>query len=113
MIKRRQEAERQRIETCEAILRQVSGVSRPPPDFEQALKEAKKGFEGESVRDAWSWRPQLKTRDPARLRLAAARHLFARFPVPAHLEEIWLDNGELSEDEVRLRKRWYVTAARG
>jgi hypothetical protein len=113
MVKRRQEAERQRIETCEAILRRVSGVSRPPPDFEQALKQAKKGFEGEIVRDAWSWRPRLKTRDPARLRLAAARHLFARYPVPAHLEQIWLDGSELSDDEVRLRKRWYVIAARG
>ena len=28
-----------------------------------------------------AWRPQMKTRDPARLRLAAARHLFARYPV--------------------------------
>jgi len=113
MIRRRQEAERQRIETCEAILRRVSGASRPPPDFEQALKEAKKGFEGEIVRDAWSWQPRLKTRDSARLRLAAARHLFARYPVPAHLEQVWLDSSELSEDEVRLRKRWYVIAARG
>jgi hypothetical protein len=113
MIRRRQEAERQRIEVLEATLKRVNGASRPPPDFEQALKEAKKGFEGDIVRDAWSWRPRLKTRDAARLRLAAARHLFAHYPVPAHLEQVWLDSGDLAEEEVLLRKRWYVIAARG
>jgi hypothetical protein len=112
-IRRRQEAERQRIEVLEATLRRVNSASRPPPDFEQALKEAKKGFEGEIVRDAWAWRPRLKTRDAARLRLAAARHLFARYTVPAHLEQVWLDSGDLSEDEVSLRKRWYLIAACG
>ena len=112
-IRRRQEAERQRVEAYEATLRRVSAVARPAPDFEMALREAKRGFEGKIIRDAWAWRPQLKTRDPARLRLAAARHLFARYPAPAHLEAVWLDTNGLSDDEIRLRKRWYVAVAGG
>lgn len=113
MIKRRQEAERQRIEIYEASLRRISSASRPPPDFDKALIEARQGFEGDIIRAAWAWRPRLKTRDGARLRLAAARHLFARYPVPAHLEQIWLDSEGLAAAEIRLRKGWYVTAARG
>jgi hypothetical protein len=55
----------------------------------------------------------MKTRDAARLRLAAARYLFARFPVAEHLEQIWLDCSGLGPDETILRKRWYIVAAGG
>lgn len=114
MIKRRQEADRERNAAFEATLRRVQRVERPAPDFERALNEARRGFEGEIVRDAWAWRPKLKTRDQARLRLAAARHLFARYPVPAHLEEVWrADPVGMTAAEVRLRKHWYVVAAKG
>lgn len=113
MIKLRHEAERLRIEAFEASLKRVRGSARPPPDFEKALKEARRGFETEIVRDAVSWHPQMKTRDGARLRLAAARHLFARYPVAAHLERIWLDTEGLADGEIRLRKCWYVVVARG
>lgn len=112
-IRRRQEAERQRIEAYEATLRRVSSAPRPAPDFENALRAAKRGFEAEIIRDAWTWRPQLKTRDAARLRLAAARHLFARYAVSAHLEAVWLDTEDLDREETMLRKRWYVVVAGG
>jgi len=113
MIKRRQEAERERLEAYQATLRRISRAARPAPDFDKALKEAKKGFEGEIVRDCASWRPKLKTRDANRLRLAAARHLFARYPAPAHLEAIWLEGQGLDAEETQLRKRWYITVAGG
>lgn len=113
LIKRRQEAERTRVEAYESSLRRVSQRSRPAPDFEQALAEARLGFEGDVVRDASAWRPQMKTRDAARLRLAAARHLFARYAVPEHLERVWTASDGLSADEVRLRKRWYIVVAGG
>ena len=113
MIKRRQEVERERIEAFEATLRIVSSEARPAPDFAKALKEARRGFANDIVRDSASWRPKMKSRDPARLRLAAARHLFARYPVPAPLEKIWLDSDGLDDDEIRLRKRWYVFVAGG
>lgn len=113
MIKRRQEAERERLEAYKATLRRTSRAERPAPDFDRALNEAKRGFEGEIVRDAWAWRPKLKTRDAGKLRLAAARHLFALYPVPVHLERIWIGADGLEADEVRLRKRWYVAAVRG
>jgi hypothetical protein len=55
----------------------------------------------------------MKTRDAARLRLGAARHLFARFPVAEHLEQVWVDCSGLGRDEIMLRKRWYIVAAGG
>jgi hypothetical protein len=112
-IQRRQEAERERIELYEATLRRVARKPRPTPDFRKAIEDAERGFAYQVVREADAWHPQMKTRDPARLRLAAARHLFALYPVPATLERIWLDDRGLAADEVRLRRHWYVVAARG
>ncbi|PAY06408.1 hypothetical protein CK489_26330 [Bradyrhizobium sp. UFLA03-84] len=113
LIQRRQEAERARAEAHAFSLRHVSQRTRPPPDFQKAIKEARRGFEAYVLRDADAWKPQLKTRDAARLRLAAARHLFARFPVAEHLEQIWIDTAGLGDGEIALRKRWYVAAAGG
>lgn len=112
-IQRRLDAERQQIEIYKATLRRVARQPRPTPDFHKAIQEAEHGFAGEVVRDPQAWHPQMRTRDPARLRLAAARHLFALYPVPAMLERIWIDDAGLDAEEVRLRKRWYVVAARG
>ncbi len=113
MIQRRLDAERERIQIYDATLRRVARRPRPTPDFCRALEEAARGFAGVVVRDAHAWHPQMKTRDAARLRLAAARHLFALYPVPAMLERIWIDDAGLGAEEVRLRKHWYVVAARG
>lgn len=112
-IQRRQDAERERIELCDAALRRVVRRARSTPDFRKAIEEAEHGFSGEVVRDPQSWQPQMKTRDAARLRVAAARHLFSLYPVPTFLERIWIDDTGLSADEVRLRRQWYVTATRG
>jgi hypothetical protein len=79
LMQRRQEAECARVEAYEASLRRMSQRARPAPNFQKAIDEAKRGFEAHILRDAWAWRPQMKTRDAARLRLAAARHLFARY----------------------------------
>src|SRR5262245_8565751 len=113
LIRHRQEAERARIDAYEASLRRVSQRARPAPDFYKAIAEAKDGFEAEVLRDPYAWRPQMKTRDAARLRLAAARYLFARYPVAEHLEEVWVDCSGLGRDEIMLRKRWFVVAAGG
>jgi hypothetical protein len=113
LIRRRQEADRARVEAYEATLRRVSQRVRPAPDFLEAIHEAKRGFEADILRDPWAWRPQMKTRDAARLRLAAARYLFARYPVAEHLEQIWMDCHGLDPEEINLRKRWYIVAAGG
>ena len=113
LIQRRQEAERARVDAYEASLRRVSQRARPAPDFHKAIAEAKDGFEAEVLRDPYAWRPQMKTRDPARLRLAAARYLFARYPVAEHLEQVWVDPSGLGRDEIALRKRWYIVVAGG
>jgi hypothetical protein len=86
LIQLRREAERTRVEAYETSLRRVSQQARPAPDFQKAIEEAKRGFESSVLRDAWAWRPQIKTRNADRLRLAAARYLFARYPVAEHLE---------------------------
>lgn len=112
-IQRRQDAERERIELCDAALQRAVRRVRSTPNFRKAIEEAEHGFSGEVVRDPQSWQPQMKTRDAARLRVAAARHLFALYPVPAFLEQIWIDDAGLGADEVRLRRLWYVTSARG
>ncbi|MCV3208973.1 PcfJ domain-containing protein [Mesorhizobium sp. YC-39] len=113
MIQRRQDAERERIEAYSVTLRRVSRAPRPTPDFERALDEARRGLAGLAIRDGALWRPKLKTRDPARLRLAAARHLYARYPVSAALEAIWLDRSGLDANEIALRMAWYVAVAGG
>ncbi|MBB4422852.1 hypothetical protein GGD66_001392 [Bradyrhizobium sp. CIR48] len=113
LIQRRREAERARVEAYELSLRHVSQRTRPPPDFETAIYEARRGFEADIVRDAKAWKPRMKTRDAARLRLAAARYLFARYPVAEHLEQIWIDGAGLGAGEIHLRKRWYIAAAGG
>lgn len=112
-IQRRQEAERERIAIYRDTLRRVVRQPRLAPDFHAAIQEAERGFAGQVVRDPQAWRPQMKTRDAARLRLAAARHLFARFPVSPMLERIWIDDAGLDPNEVRLRRHWYVVAAGG
>jgi hypothetical protein len=112
-LARRQEAERQRTAALDASLRRVCQRRRPTPDLIAALDDALRGFETEIVRPPDDWRPQIKSRDPDRLRLLAARHLYARYPVAEHLERIWLDARGLDRGEVRLRKFWYVTAASG
>ncbi|VIO79067.1 hypothetical protein CI1B_76960 [Bradyrhizobium ivorense] len=113
LIQRRQEAERARAEAYARSLRHVSQRTRPPPDFEKAIDEVKRGFAADVLRDASAWKPKLKTRDAARLRVAAARYLFARYPVAEHLEQIWIDCTGLGADEIALRKRWYIVAAGG
>lgn len=113
LIQLRREAERARAEAYDASLRQVSQRTRPAPDFQKAIDEAKRGFETSILRDAWAWRPQMKTRNAARLRLAAARYLFARYPVGEHLEQIWIDSDRLAREEIVLRKRWYIVVAGG
>lgn len=113
MIRRRQEAERQRNYAYEITLRRVFAVARPAPDFMRALDEVRVGLAGYAIRDGALWRPKLKTRDAARLRLAAARHLYARYPVAGHLEAIWMSDEGLADAERRLRRRWYAAAARG
>lgn len=113
MIQRRLDAERERTEAFDTTLRREVRRPRPTPDFRKAIEEAERGFTGEVVRDPQSWHPQMKTRDAARLRLAAARHLFAVYPVPTMLERVWIDDAGLGADEVRLRRGWYVVAARG
>ena len=113
LIQRRQEAERARVDAYEASLRRVSQRARPAPNFHKAIAEARDGFEAKVLRDPWAWRPQIKTRDAGRLRLAAARYLFLRYPVAEHLEQIWIDCSGLRHDEIRLRKRWFIVAAGG
>ncbi|GLS23511.1 hypothetical protein GCM10007874_65320 [Labrys miyagiensis] len=114
-IQRVREAERARIdEAHRATLRRARPQARHGQNLRLALAEAERGFSSSIIRDPGDWHPQLKTRDLARLRLAAARHLFARYPVPAPLERIWQEEGTgLTTAEIAERKRWYIAVAQG
>jgi hypothetical protein len=113
MIQRRQDAERERIEAYEATLRACARRAQSPSPLSDAIAAVRVGLSSFVLRDSDDWRPQLKTRDPARLKLAAARYLFARYPVPAPLEHIWSGPAGLGASEVKERKRWYLVAAQG
>ncbi len=56
----------------------------------QALAAALEGHEDRVRRPAADWRPPKGLRDHGKLTLHAARHLYTRYPVPVHLEEVWL-----------------------
>ena len=115
MIQLRQDAERQRIEAYQASLQRVSAAPRPAPDFERALDEARRGYAGVAIRDGPLWRPKLKTRDPARLRLAAARHLYALLSGSgrARAPSGWTASGLDARRRSRCARRWYIAAAGG
>ena len=113
MIQRRQDAERERIEAYEATLRACARRAQSPSLLSDAIAAVRVGLSSFVLRDSDDWRPRLKTRDPARLKLAAARYLFARYPVPAPLEHIWSGPAGLGASEVKERKRWYLVAAQG
>jgi len=110
-IQLRHEAQRQRIERYEASLR----TARAPQtlDIDAIVRDVAKGFRPHALRDPDSWQARLKTRNRGRIALAAARYIFAAFPVPAHLEHIWLDRDGLAEVMVQRRKQWYIAAAQG
>ena len=113
LMKRRQEAERGRIAVYDATLKHHARAPRLAPDFDRALAEATTGLRGLTKRDPADFRPRLKSRDPGKLRLAAARHLYGLYPVSGALEAIWLDEAGLAAAEIALRKSWYVIAAGG
>ena len=113
LITVRQEAERNRIAAYDATLKTARRAARPAPDFNKALNEALAGIPDRCLRQPEDWRPHMKTRDAGKLRLAAARHLYAAYAVPPHLEAVWLDPGGLDAGEARLRRRWFAVAAGG
>lgn len=113
-IQRVREAERARIDELHRTSLRGTPQARPVQNLQLALLEARQGFDSCVIRDLYDWHPQLKTRDLARLRLAAARYLFAHYPVPAPLERIWQEEATgLSASDVARRKRWYITVAQG
>lgn len=78
--------------------------------LQAAIDQARFGFEDSVVRPPCDWRPP-DTCLPGRLRLDAARHLYALYPVPAHLEEVWL--GDNPGSVQAMRKRYYLAVAQG
>ncbi len=83
------------------------------PDLAAIRAEVLAGLEARSVRPVGGYEPPLRTKDPGRLALAVARHAYARYPVPAHLERIWLGGERLQPAEVARRKAWYLCVAQG
>ena len=114
LLRRRLENDRQRIAVLEAALKNTHREPKPCDYHEIALAlETVSDYKPHLIRAAAGWKPQLKTRDESRATLAAARHLFARFPAPAHLERIWLDAAGLDREEIAFRKLCYFAVVSG
>ena len=106
LLQRRLENDRQRIAAWDAALKYTHHRRKPKSRdcHEIALTlEWVSDHKSHLIRAAADWKPQLKTRDESRATLAAARHLFARFPAPAHLERIWLETAGLDREEIAFR----------
>ena len=113
LLQRRLANDRQRIAALDAALKNNHRRVKSCDYHEIALTlEWVSDHKLHLIRAAADWKPQLKTRDESRARLAAARHLFARFPAPAHLERIWLDAAGLDREEIAFRKAcWFAVVS--
>jgi hypothetical protein len=115
LLQRRLENDRQRIAALDAALKYTHHRRKPKScDYHEiALTlEWVSDHKPHLIRTAADWKPQLKTRDESRATLAAARHLFARFPAPAHLERIWLETAGLDRKEIAFRKLcWFAVVS--
>lgn len=110
-IQQRQEAERARAAAYDATLRKPRAETRL--DTGAIARVVVSGLRERMLRDPATWPGRIKSKDPGKVALAIARHAFARYPVPAHLERIWLGLDGLSPKEAGRRKLWYVDVAQG
>jgi hypothetical protein len=110
-IERRHDAERERNARYDAVLRQPR--MREAFDIDVTIRSVMAGRWDQAIRDPRGLRLRLKTKDPGKIALALARHVYATFPVPAHLESVWLDREPLEPTELERRKDWYVEVAQG
>jgi hypothetical protein len=94
-------------------------------------------YEGFILRDISTFNRNLKTKDPGKVRLLVATHLFGKYKVPSYLQECWyqdevrgnqvepgrryhynpnpgyLGQPLVSKSEIDIRRRWFITAASG
>jgi hypothetical protein len=110
-LQQRQAAERERIARYDAVLRAPRADTTP--GIGTIVHAVPAGFEARVIRDVADWPAKLKTRDAGRIALAVARHAFACYPVPYHLERIWLGGERLDAAEIVRRKTWYIEVAQG
>jgi hypothetical protein len=110
-IRRKQEFLRQRTRGYDERL--AAAPARVGPDMAAIRASVLDGLSDRAVRDPATWPCALRTRDPGRIALDFARHAFASYPVPHHLERIWLGGERLSASETSLRKAWYLSVAQG
>jgi hypothetical protein len=115
LLQRRLETKRQRIAALDAALKHNHRRAKSCDYHEIALTlEWVSEHKPHLIRAAADWKPRLKTRDESRVTLAAARHLFARFPAPAHLDRIWLETAGLDRNEIAFRKAcWFAVVSGG
>ena len=110
-IQQRHDAERERIARYDAILKQPRAPTAL--DIDDIIRSVVAGRNGCAVRDPAGWRPRIKSKDAGKIALSVARHVFAVYPVAAHLERIWLGGERLDPREIERRKVWYVEVAQG
>lgn len=97
-------------------------------DFSHDLRRKVEMLNGYALRSPTEWRCRLKSKSQEKRFLDLVRFCFARYHVPAHLEQVWIGGAEGDDfvDDITLRDgadarrtgapdllRWYLIAAQG
>jgi PcfJ-like protein len=129
---RRRQAEQNVCAVLEAHSRRDSGRAAAVSygDFAPEYRDKIETYRAFALRPPEAWRCRIKSRSQERRFIDLVRFTFARYPAPAHLEELWIRNGEpCFADDVRTcdqraadRRpvaarpellRWYIIATQG
>jgi len=129
------EARRRQAENTVCAVLQAHSKRKSAPlvattwrDFNPAYRNKIDAYAGFALRRPEDWICRLKSRSEERRFIDLVRFTFAKFPVPAHLERVWIEDVDDDfVDDVRARAqrpnagrrarpdliRWYIVAAQG
>jgi PcfJ-like protein len=130
---RRQQTEQDVCAVLEAHSRRDSGPAAAVcyGDFAPQYRDKIETYRAYALRPPEAWRCRIKSRSPERRFIDLVRFTFARYPAPAHLEQIWIRDGEpCFADDLRTHEgraaerrataadraqllRWYIIATQG
>jgi PcfJ-like protein len=128
------EARRRQAENVVCAVLQAHAKRKTAPvvathcdDFKPQYRDKLHAYRAFALCRPQDWHCRLKSRSEERRFIDLVRFTFARFPVPAHLERLWIEGVEDDfVDDVRARAlragersrtpdliRWYIVAAQG
>lgn len=112
-IRKRHEELAARLERYENTLRRPRTAS-PTNDLATIAAKLANGFAHKIIRHPDDFSIKMKSKDTGKLTLALAKHMFARYPVPHHLEQVWTGATRVvSYPKGFDRREWWMTVAQG